>query len=68
MLTFKVLSKEPQERLVGSELKAGFMMRVVLAPQSGNRESVYLFASAAFVDANDPLAALEPGQTFPLSL
>ena len=68
MTNFKVLSKEPETRTINSVPVEGFKMRVGLAPDSGNRTSVYLFACVAFVGPEDPIAALNVGDVFPLTL
>jgi hypothetical protein len=65
---FKVLSKEAETRTVNNVPVEGFKMRVGLAPDSGNRTTVYLFASVAFVGPTDPIAALDVGDVFELTL
>lgn len=68
MTYFKALTKEPETRTINNVPVEGFKMRVGLAPDSGNRASLYLFASVAFVGPEDPIADLNVGDVFPLSL
>lgn len=68
MTNFKVLSKELETRDIDGIPVEGFKMRVGLAPDSGNRETVYLFGSVAFVNQTDPIAALNVGDVFDLSI
>lgn len=68
MTNFKVLFKEAETRTINGVQVEGFRMRVGLAPDSGNRTTVYLFASVAFVGPEDPIAALNVGDVFPLTL
>lgn len=68
MTNFKVLSKEAETRTIDGVAVEGFKMRVGLAPESGNRITVRLFGSVAFVEPTDPIAALNVGDVFPLTL
>lgn len=68
MTNFKVISKQAQTRIINEVPVEGFVMRVILAPNSGNRESLLLFGAVAFVTAEDPIASLNVNDVFDLSL